>query len=341
MKHFASITTVAEKAGVSKATVSRALRHQPGMAEDTRDRIFRIARELNYWPSPVRQGRDRVHHGQLGFVAISETEPRLNGEPGGAYLHNMLEGCRQAAEKRGSAMTTCRMTMDQMEQGQMPIALQAGRLDGIVLRGWWSPALAKWLQESKIPCVLVDCDQFIPDMPQVQIENVHAMDDVVGHLVGRGASQIATITGDMVHTNSQERLAGMQMAMTKRGLELPKSHIVLEKGYDQDSGIRGVGVLIERGIQFDALVCQNDLIALGAIHALKAAGKRVPDDVAVVGYDNMEFAGFPGVELTTVDSHPEELGALGTKLLSELLEGKSVKDVHLRVMTDLIVRKSA
>jgi len=341
LRQYSSITVVAEQAGVTKATVSRALRNKSGVSEETRDRILRLARDLNYWPSPSRQGRGRVHTGHLGFVAISEDQPRLTTEPGSSYLHDILEGCRVAAEEQANGLAICRLTWAQVRQGQMPAAMRSGHLDGIVLRGWWLPELAGWLKEIGIPCVLVDCDRFVPGMPQVQVEGVQAMDRVAEHLVAHSASRIATITGDMDHLNSQERLAGLQMALTRRGMSLPDTHIVLEHGYNESSGARGVQTLLDRKVPFDALVCQNDLIALGAMRKLEAAGLRVPDDVKVIGFDNMEFAGLPEVGLTTIDAHPRKLGEMGTQLLLEKLNGKNVNDVHLRIGTELIVRRTA
>ena len=341
MRQYSSITVVAEQAGVTKATVSRALRNKGGVSEETRDRILRVARDLNYWPSPARQGRGRVHTGHLGFVVISEDAPRLANEPGSSYLHDVLEGCRLAAEEQSNGLAICRLTIQQVQKGQMPAAMRSGHLDGIVLRGWWLPELARWISEIGVPCVLVDCDRFVPGIPQVQIESIQAMDDIVGHLTKHGAQNIATITGDMEHLNSQERLAGLQMALTRRGKSLPDTRIVIEHGYKEEAGRRGVQTLCERNIPFDAIVCQNDLIALGAMRELAAAGLSVPNDIKVVGFDNMEFAGLPEVGLTTIDACPHKLGEMGTNLLLEKLNGKNVDDVHLRVATRLIVRQSA
>lgn len=341
MRQYSSITVVAQQAGVTKATVSRALRNKGGVSEETRNRILRVARDLNYWPSPARQGRGRVHTGHLGFVAISEDQPRLTTEPGSSYLHDILEGCRVAAEAQGNGLAICRMTWDQVRQGQMPAAMRAGHLDGIILRGWWLPELAHWLDENDITCVLVDCDRFVDGMPQVQVESIQAMDRAVDYLVSRGARQLATITGDMEHLNSQERLAGLQMALTRRGLPLPDARIVVEHGYSEASGARGVQSLLQRNIPFDALVCQNDLIALGAIRELAANGRQTPNDVKVIGFDNMEFAGLPEVGLTTIDARPRQLGEMGTQLLLEKLDGKNVDNVHMRVNTELVIRKTA
>ena len=92
---------------------------------------------------------------------------------------------------------------------------------------------------------------------------------------------------------------------------------------------------------FDTLVCQNDLIALGAMRELAANGRAVPDDVKIIGFDNMEFAGLPEVGLTTLDTRPHKLGEMGTQLLLEKLKGKNVSNVHLRVGAELVARRTA
>jgi LacI family transcriptional regulator len=187
---------------------------------------------------------------------------------------------------------------------------------------------------------MVDCDRMVTGMPQVQVENIQAMEQAVAHVVENGGKQVAVITGDMEHLNSQERLAGLQMALTRRQLALPDSHIIQEHGYNEASGIRGVEQLLKRNVPFDTLFCQNDLIALGAIRKLVSLGHCIPHTVKVVGFDNMEFADMPEIGLTTVDAHPHKLGEVSMRLLLDMLSGKHTDNVHLRVGSELIVRQT-
>jgi alanine racemase len=331
---------VAKEAGVTKATVSRALRNMSGVSEETRERIVRIARELNYWPSPVHQGAGRVYTGRLAFAAISEDMPRLGNEPGGSYLHHLLEGCRDASEDHGRGLMVCKLTIDQVKQNMMPAAVRGGQLDGLIVRGWWLDEMRQWLENLDLPYVLVDSNRAVEHVPQVQIENIQAMDQALEHVLERGGRMIAMVTGDMDHVYSQERLAGLQMAMTRRGISLPDSHIVIEHGYNEASGRRGVIELRKRNVAFDTLFCQNDLIALGARRQLVDIGLRIPQDVRLVGFDNMEFASLPEIGLTTIDSRLHKMGQMSTNLLIDKIDGKPVDEVHLRVRSELIVRQS-
>ncbi|MFA9478880.1 LacI family DNA-binding transcriptional regulator [Phycisphaerales bacterium AB-hyl4] len=262
----------------------------------------------------------------------------MEGQLGGSYLDAILHGCLTYAEQAETSVVICRMSFEQVEKGEWPTALRRGQLDGVVLRGWWQQQVSSWLKENKVPCVLVDCDQYVSSLPQVQIENIQAMDSLVDYLTESGSKRFVTITGDMEHLNAQERLAGLQMALVRRGLTLPPDQIAVERGFDEASGQRGVQTLLSRNVGFDTLVCQNDLIAYGALQALKQAGLVVPDQVRLTGFDNMDVGHRFDVPIITVDPQPATLGREGVKLLLQTIEGDSLQPVHLRLPAKLVVR---
>jgi LacI family transcriptional regulator len=145
----------------------------------------------------------------------------------------------------------------------------------------------------------------------------------------------------MEHLNAQERLAGLQISLVRRGLSLDPQNIVTQHGFNDESGRRGVKVLIDRHREIDALVCQNDLIAVGAMESLQAAGINVPGDIRVTGFDNMEFNSTLVASLTTIDSHPFEIGQLGAQLLNHPLKVSGEGNLQIRSPVSLIVRDSA
>ncbi len=335
-----TITDVAKQAGVAKATVSLVMRSKPGISDATRQRVLQAARELNYRPTPSRQTRGGQHAGQIALLLVTTDMPRLGRQRGGSYLHHMLDGCLLTAEAAGMGVVVCKMTADEVDAGRFPHILQRGNLDGLLVRAPVCPALRQLLAQLACPLVYLDCDRHVTGAAQVQIENLAAMDRVVEHLLEQGCRRPAVITGDMDHLNAQERLAGMQIALQRRGHTLPDARIVMEHGFDETSGWRGVELLAQRDVAYDALVCQNDLIALGALRKLKALGRSVPTDVRLCGFDDMEFCADLETPLTTVRTRCDEMGRLAAQLLLEQTTAAGSRPLQVRVPADLIVRAS-
>ena len=339
-KSATTISDVAEAAGVTATTVSMVMRNKPGISAPTRDRVLAAARELGYQPSATRQTRSPAYFGQVGLLLVSGQLPPTDDEPGGSYVGGMLEGCMAEAERLGSSLGVSRLTFEQIHDGQLPQAMARGQLDGVMVRGWILPELSQLLENTGLPAVFLDCDRHIDDATQVQIGNLRGMSQLVDHLVGAGARNVATITGDMDHLNAQERLAGLRMALERHGLALDQSRLVYEKGFLEASGERGAETLLSRGVSFDTLVCQNDLIAHGAMVALKQHGVNVPEDVRVTGFDNMRFARNAAIPLTTVDPQPRHLGEVATQLLMERIQDPDRRPLHVRIPAHVLVRRS-
>ena len=333
---------IAERAGVTKATVSMVMRNRAGISQATRERVMKIAREMDYRPGGHRQAKGDVYHGQIAFLVADNQSPLLGqSQPGESYLHRMLNGCVSESNEWGSGVLPCRMTNEEIEREQWPAVLQRGQLDGVVARCWLVPAAKRMLQSLEVPVVLVDCDQLDPDYSQVQIDSIHAMECVVEHLLGQGSRRLAVITGDLGHINGRERLAGVQMAAIRHGLSVPEDAVAMEQGFNEASGRRGMETLLSRGLDFDAVVCHSDLIALGAMEILAKAGRKVPDDVRVVGFDNMEFTERIHPSLTTVDPRSCELGVMAARLLQQKIQNKHDHPLSIRSSAALIVRESA
>lgn len=344
MDNEANVTMedIARHVGVTKATVSMVFRNRPGISDGTRERVLTAANKFNYSPSTSRQRRGRVHHGQLGLLFISDSSLRLGVEPGAGYLLGILRGVQHEAEKGQYSVTFSTATNDSLQRGKMPSTVWRQAMDGLLIRGEIDAELSERLAEKHIRHALIDCaaETSTHDV-QVNIDNVGAMEMLVRHLYERGCRKFATITGDLTHINGRERLAGLQAALFARGLDLPKSNVAIEPHYDEDSGRKGAETLCNRAVSFDALICQNDLIAAEAMKVLAERGIRVPRDVKVTGFDNMSFASMLPTPLTSVDSKPALLGRLGVQLLlSQMEKDHRSEPLCVRVPAEIVVRES-
>jgi DNA-binding LacI/PurR family transcriptional regulator len=335
-----TISDIASQAGVTKATVSMVFRNKPGISVQTRDRVLDIARELNYTPFQSFNTRGPVYRGQVGFVVLTEEPACVGNLMGGSYLSGMINGCIYFAENRGTSVALSLMTWEQARLGQLPTAIQRQHVDGFLFRGWVLPEVSKLFEKLSIPIVMIDCDRRVDGFPQVYIDNIYAMDLIVDHLMAKGCRHFATITGDMDHINAQERLAGLQISLIRRGLSLDTQNIIFESRFNEESGRRGAKMLLERHTEVDALICQNDLIALGAMNYLQENGRKIPDDIHITGFDDMEFSSKLAIPLTTIDSHSFDIGRLGAQLLNHTFEISNRHDLQIRSPVSLIARKS-
>ncbi|OHB53743.1 MAG: hypothetical protein A2Y12_18865 [Planctomycetes bacterium GWF2_42_9] len=336
-----TLEDIAAKAGVTKSTVSMVFRNKTGISQTTRQRVMDIAKELNYRIFPMRQTRGKVHWGQVGFVIISKDNPPPDRRLPLHYFSQMIAGCSSFAEEKGYSTVFSHLDWNQVEGGNLSAVLERGHADGFLCRAWISPAVKDMLQKLDVPIVLMDCDKYIDRYSSVHVNNIKAMDLIVEHLLSKGAKKFAAITGNMEHQNAQERLAGLQMALTRRGIMLPQEGIAVESDFALENGRQGVKKLLERGYEFDALVCQFDLQAHGAIEQLISSGIRVPNDVRVSGFDNEEFSDKVAIPLTTIETNSFQLGRLGAQLLLAQTSGENRHVLHVHSDVSLVVRESA
>jgi LacI family transcriptional regulator len=336
-----TLEDIALRAGVTKSTVSMVFRNKEGISQTTRQRVMEIAKEMKYASFPIRQTHGKVHWGQLGFLIISKENPKPDEKLPLHYFSHMMNGCAAYAEKKGYSTVFSHLDWKQVEDGNLCAVINRGYVDGFLCRAWFCPEVEQMLQRIDVPIVLIDCDQYIEKYSTVQVDNIKAMDLVVDHLVKQGAKRFATITGNMDHQNAQERLAGMQMALTRRGIPFPPEGIVTESDFAVENGRRGARKLLESGYRFDAVVCHFDLAAYGAMEVLTSAGVKVPDDVRVTGFDNEEFSDKIAIPLTTIETYSDNVGRLGAQLLLSQISGENKQVLHVHSNVSLVVRKSA
>lgn len=338
-----TISDIAKKSNVSKAAVSLAMRNKPGIGQETKKRILKVASELGYRPALNRQNGKKKYFGQIGLLFISQKIPAI-GEDffGGSYLHAILNGAMNRAQEASLGLAICTMTIPQLKSGELPALLQRPSVDAWLVRSPYIPELEKLLASLNEPFVLLEPDRNVKNATQVQPENIQAMIDISNHIISTGAKKIATITGHMDHINAQERLAGLQVGLQQHGIHLNEKNIIIGEDFNSETGAAGIETLIKRGVEFDAVVCQNDMIAAGVIDVLLAKGITPGKDVMITGVDNMEFSSRLACPLTTIDTLPYELGKLGTKLLTEEIESNtdSLKKVHMKLPCKLVIRES-
>ena len=324
---------VAALAGVSRTTVSFVLNgRDTSISPATRARVLQAAQQLGYHPhAPARQlagGRSST----LGLV-VRQSPEQLAGD---ALLPETLRGLTAAARSSGF-----RVIVEAINGGDSAYAdlLRSRRVDGLILSGPRSddPDLKALVREGfpvvlqgSLPGVLV---------PSVDVDNVAGARGAVEHLLAEGCRRIGCITNaTLAYTAARERTEGWRQAMAAAGLDAPDAWLE-EGGFGASSGYRAMNALLARVPDLDAVFVASDVVALGAIGALRAAGRGVPDDMSVVGFDDVPLAAFFDPPLTTVHLPAYELGhAAGVALLDRISE-PTVPGRRL-LPTELVVRAS-
>jgi DNA-binding LacI/PurR family transcriptional regulator len=326
---------VANAAGVSRTTVSFVLngREDVKIPLETRERVLAAAERLGYHPhAPARQlagGRSRIV-----ALVLRQTPEQVAGD---AVLAETLRGFASAARAEGFRVMVEPLPPEGPHSTYSDL-LRAQHADGLVVSGPRidDPSLLELLRDG-FPIVLQGS---LPDVaaPSVDVDNVAGARGAVEHLLALGHRRIACITNaPLVYTAARDRLAGYHEALASAGVGADPA-LVAEGAFDAASGHTAMAGLIAT-TTFDAVFAASDVIALGAIGAMREAGLRVPDDISIVGFDDIPLAGYFDPPLTTVHLPAFELGQAAGRSLIDRINDRSVPERTL-LPTELVVRSS-
>ncbi|HYY54684.1 MAG TPA: LacI family DNA-binding transcriptional regulator [Candidatus Dormibacteraeota bacterium] len=326
---------VARRAGVSHQTVSRVINGEDTVAPATRDRVRRAIRELEYVPSAIARSlsSDRTH--TLGMVTTDISDH---------FFAEAVVGAEAEARKHGLFLIigTVEEAASDDEGAYLRLMLEQ-RIDGLVIarprRRVAGDALLRRLTE-RVPVVEIASDVAVPSVEVVDVDNRQGGLDATNLLIERGHRAIATVTGPLDWPSAQARLEGYRESLRRAKLAETASLIASGKDWGLESGEHGATRLLDGGKRFTAVFAQSDLLALGAIACLRRRGLRVPEDVSVVGYDDIPVAAFVDPPLTTVRQPMREVGALAVRLIVERT-GRDRAAAHRHLLrAPVIERKS-
>lgn len=329
-----TLETVAAVAGVSRATVSRVINGSPRVSEQVKKAVEEAIRYLGYVPNPA--ARSLVTR-RTGSVALVLREPAEFGlaDP---YLSSMVIATSQALMGTGVQLVLM-MAADDPAHASPVDYVRAGHVDGVLLTSMHGDdPLARELASAGIPTVVGGRPPAgTKRVAYVDVENVQGAQLAVRRLVATGRRRIAHIGGPDDMAAAADRLAGHRAGMAEEGLPAQR---VAYGTFTRQSGADAAAELLERWPELDGVFAANDLMAIGAMQTLRQAGRRVPDDVAVVGFDDIELAAHVHPTLTTVHQPVAEMArTMCALLLSQVAGGPRPDPVVLP--TRLVERESA
>ncbi|MFJ1969234.1 LacI family DNA-binding transcriptional regulator [Streptomyces sp. NPDC087903] len=331
-----TLEEVAAHAGVGRGTVSRVVNNAAGVKESTRRAVQRAIEELGYVPNLAARSLAGRRADAVALV-LAEPDWRQFAEP---FFSEIVRSLGDALADTGMQLLLTLVRSDAERQRFLEYA-RGGRVDGALLVSVHAgDPLPDMLAEARLPTVLLGRRSGDEHISYVDADNVGGARNAVSHLLKRGSTAIATITGPLDMHVARSRLRGYQEALAAAGLEADPSWVA-ESDFTQESGRRAMAELIRRHPEIDGVLAASDTTAVGALEALHAAGRRVPDDVAVIGFDDFPLAEQTEPRLTTVRQPLEEIGRAMVRLLLEEMKEPAMAWRHVILRTDLVLRESA
>lgn len=332
---MATIKTIAERAGVSVATVSYVMNNRPDVSEDTRDRVLEIAREMKYTPPRQAKARRLAERQVRSLTFISCTDVDPWGEP---YWGQFLSGCLDESHDRATVLQVAKLDPNEFSPASMPVSLREKLADGLIVIAWPTQRVIDVLSGLGIPMVLVDTKDVFEGFSHVRPDHAGGTYKSLKHLAELGHRRIGVITGDMSFACESERLSAYYMGMMQLGFEWKDEWIIRQPYMNEDSGIGGMNECLDRHIDVTAVLCHGDMIARGALKAAQARGLTIPKDISIIGVDNQTWTGHTTPPLTTVDVALVDLGKVAVAHLLERIRNPKLPCQRITVEPKLLVR---
>ncbi|CAL9314224.1 LacI family DNA-binding transcriptional regulator [Streptomyces olindensis] len=337
-----TLEEVAARAGVGRGTVSRVINGSPRVSDATRAAVEAAVAELGYVPNTAARALAANRTDAIALV-VPEPETRFFAEP---YFSDMLKGVGAALGDTEMQLLLIFAGSDR-ERRRLAQYLAAHRVDGVLLVSVHADdPLPDLLAQLEIPAVISGPRSSAETLPSVDSDNYGGARQAVEHLLSRGRRRIAHITGRLDVYGAQRRIDGYREALIDAGLGADEA--LIEPGdFTEEGGHRAMAALLERDPGLDAVFAASDVTAAGARQALREAGRRIPDDVALVGYDDSAIARHMEPPLTSVRQPIEEMGRrMIDLLLTEVadrrpLASRGLERRQMVLATELVSRSSS
>jgi LacI family transcriptional regulator len=325
---------IADELGVSVVTVSKVLRDHPDIGEETRERVLRRVRELNYQPNILARSLVTGRSFLVGLIVPDLIHP---------FFAEIAKALSIAIRAKGYSLIVSSSEEDAELEAREIRQLRARRLDALIIASTRSE-LPELTQEPD-DCAFLLIDRDVPNAHAhfIGIDDIAAGRIATQHLIDIGCRRIAHIRGKETSTAVQ-RYEGYREALRAGGLEYKEELVVSRKTLDTESsqqGAEAMQILLSRTPRPDGVFCFNDPLAIGAMKAIEAAGLKIPSDIAIIGCGNLHYDDSLRVALSSIDQHSRLLGQQAGELVLSLIEAKEKQRVRARILDPaLVVRAS-
>lgn len=330
-----TVRDVARRAGVSTSTVSHVLNQTRFVSDDLRERVMAAMRELDFQPNAAARMLSLKRSNTIGLIVSDIRNP---------FFSSITRGVEDVAQENGYTVVLCNSDENLLRETACLKALQSRQVDGVLLASAGAADdFAGRLVQAGFPIVLVDRDLPDIDAPAVLLDNEGAAYSAVQHLIERGHLRIGMLSGRHSISTTTERIAGYERALREAGIE-PDARLVISGESTSEGGAEATHALMEIQPRATAIFSGNNLMSIGALHAISSRGLNVPDDVALVGFDDFPFPWSDAFRphLTTVAQPTYELGRRSAETLVQMLK-QPVPFPARRIVLDgkLVIRESS
>ncbi len=307
-----TIKDLARLAGVNHSTVSRALRGSPLISTETTLRVQQAAQELGYQPSAAARSLKTRSSRALGVVVSNIDDP---------FFGEVLQGVEDTAQSNGYSLFIAASQQDQDRQQAIVRAMREHRVDGLIICSTSFDAVQnRQFLENGIPIVVVNNQAEEDYKYSIYHDDVDGSRQITRHLLELGHRRVAYLGNSLSGRTTLDRLAGVEQEMKAAGLEIPKDYILQVPGGKPEQGCEAVKYLLSIPRRPTALVCFNDMLAIGVLQGLQQASYTIPGDFSVTGFDNIPFSAFTQPPLTTFDQPKRFIGTEAARLILGLLK---------------------
>ena len=330
-----TIKDIARQADVSHSTVSRALNGSRLISEETIERVCKIAGDLGYLPSAAARTLKTNRSRALGVIIRNVDDP---------FFSEILQGIEEVAQGCGYSLFMAASQRDlEMERGIVR-AMVERRVDGVIICSTTvSTEQSRQLASFGVPIVVVNNQAAEEYRYSIYHDDLDGSCQITRHLIKLGHCMIAYMGNANAGRSTQDRLAGFQQELNNAGISIPTGFVHEVAGGRPENGLIGVEHFLGLPNRPTALVCYNDMLALGVLHGLQAGGLRVPEDMSVTGFDNIFFSAYTNPPLTTFDQPKRSIGAEAARLVLGLLDETGMENASPKIQMlkgRLLVRAS-
>lgn len=327
------IKDVADEAGVSTMTVSRVMNKPDVVAEETRIRVQEAIQRLGFYPNAIARSLKSQRAFALGLVTVDLTD---------AFFTNVAAGAETEARRQGYRLILSSTEHSIQDEPDFVRLLAEQQVDGILLvrdavEVQDDPLVN--LLNIGIPIVTTGYHIPNPNLEIVDVDNIDGGYAACQYLLDCGHRSIAMITGPLFHKSAKDRMTGYCKALTDHGLAFSPL-LVCEGNWSTLSGYTAMKELLDRQISFTAIFVQSDAMAIGAYRAILDTGLQIPEDISVIGYDDLPISEYLTPPLTTMRQPVRKIGELGVAMLIRKINGESPKEGSVLLRTQLIERQS-
>ena len=331
-----TIKDIAKQAGVSHATVSRALRNSSLISVETTDRIRQIALEVGYQPSAAARSLKTNRSQVLGVIVSSIADP---------FFSEILFGIEECAQEGGYSLFIAASQNDPSRERKIVQTMMEQRTEGVIIcSSSFGSEQGRQLLAYGFPIVVVNHQGAENFNFSIYHDDIDGSRQITRHLIDLGHEHIAYLGNSLSGRTTQDRLTGFQTEMENAGLTIPAEFIYHVNGGEPKFGLEALEYFLQMKDRPTAIVCFNDMLAIGVLKGCSQKGIRVPEELSVTGFDNITYSAFTTPALTTLDQPKRSIGVEAAQLLLDLLNAnnrKSPESAKIKVLKGkLLVRNS-